>query len=75
VDQLRGEARSVAPSIRSNLSGTTIQGATVQPPMNDNRLFLYLKPGDELPTVPYKLRFAVGAKAIVQRRVCADELL
>ncbi|PVG02604.1 hypothetical protein CPB86DRAFT_750322 [Serendipita vermifera] len=63
LDQLRAEARSVssgAPSIRSNLSGTTIQGATVQPPISDNRLELYLSPGDELPTVPYKLRFAIS---------------
>jgi len=55
LEQLRSESRSVSPSNRSRSldSDRTATG--------DTKVYLYLKPGTELPTVPYKLRFAVSS--------------
>lgn len=67
VEQLRGsDTRSIAPSItpsesasqsgRSERTAVSVGGS--QAPID--KVFLHLYPRAEVPTIPYKLRFAVS---------------
>ncbi|CAG7845997.1 SubName: Full=Uncharacterized protein {ECO:0000313/EMBL:CCA69288.1} [Serendipita indica DSM 11827] len=55
VDQLRNETRSV-----SSVSTASSDATAVDTPVGLETLYLYLYPGAELPSVPYKLRFAIS---------------
>jgi len=56
IEQLRSESRFASPS-GLHRSGTVDSERTA---VGDAKVHLYLHPGTELPTVPYKLRFAIS---------------
>jgi len=60
IEQLRSESQFVSP-YGLHQSRTIDSERTA---VGDTKVHLYLKPGTELPTVPYKLRFAVRSPRI-----------
>lgn len=61
VDQLRAEERSVSPS-NSDRTRVSVETQTAT-----DKVFLHIHPRAEIPTIPYKLRFAISPDEWDQR--------
>lgn len=61
VEQLRVQSRSASPPNRTR--STNWERTAV----GHDEVHLILKPGEELPTVPYKLRFAVRISVVIKK--------